>query len=266
MKRMELIKITSPRNASFKMWRKLQQSRKERHRRRKLLIEGENLLAEARKSHCPFHAVLCRETHAIPDHWRLWLRKQRLPVYALRSALYDALMDTESPQGIAAVIRMPPPLPFDMDSRRSFVLLLDRIQDPGNLGTILRTALAAGVSFVGLGPGTVDPFNPKAVRSAAGAIFRIPFQSVNLPEWMRRYQKAGGTVVGTKADAEDVYYDVRYPDRIAFLLGNEGQGVAPRLLEATDRKVRIPQPGGAESLNVAAAAAIVLYEAVRQRS
>lgn len=263
---MQIIKISSTHNDTLKKWRKLQQSRKERYRRRQLLIEGENLLEEARLSHRKFHAVLYDEQQLLSDTWRDWFRQQKVPVYALRSSLYRSLMETDTPQGIAAVIDMPQPFQFNLESRPTLVLLLDQIQDPGNLGTILRTAVAAGVSFVGLGKGTVDPFNPKVVRSAAGAIFRIPFEIVDLSEWILRYQAAGGYVVGTAVNAEDVYYGVHYPEQVAFLLGNEGQGVAPHLLDMTDRNVRIPLQGEAESLNVSAAGAVLLYEVVRQRS
>lgn len=262
---MQLIEISSPHNETLKKWRKLQQSRKERYRRRQLLIEGENLLMEARLGNCSFHAVLCSDGQKVNLEWRSWLQEQQIPVYLLRSSLYRDLMQTETPQGLAAVIDMPKPLPFHMESGQSLVLLLDQIQDPGNLGTILRTAVAAGVSFVGLGKGTVDPFNPKVVRSAAGALFRLSFETVSLPEWISRFRTARGVVVGTTADAGDVHYNVQYPDRVAFLLGNEGQGVAPDLLHMTDQNVRIPLPGKVESLNVATAGAVLLYEVVRQR-
>lgn len=263
---MEVIKISSPHNDTLKRWRKLQQSRKERYRRRQLLIEGENLLKEAQLSHCQFHAVLCDEQRHLSDEWRDWLKDQAIPVYVLRSSLYRGLMETDTPQGMAAVIDLPQQAPFKLESRPSLVLLLDRIQDPGNLGTLLRTAVASGVSFVGLGKGTVDPFNPKVVRSAAGGIFRIPFEIVDLSEWIPRFRAAGGYVVGTAMHAEDVYYHVHYPEQVAFVLGNEGHGVTAHLLDMTDRNVRIPLKGEAESLNVSSAGAVLLYEVVRQCS
>lgn len=263
---MQTINLSSPQNDTFKKWRKLQQSRKERTRKKQLLIEGEHLLTEARESGSTFHAVICDEGRkdAIGT-WESWLQKNGVPVYSLRHALYRDLMETETPQGPAAVIDMPKPVSFKMDEERSLVLLLDRIQDPGNLGTILRTADAAGVSFVGLGKGTVDPFNPKVVRSAMGALFRIPFDVIELSNWITRFRTAGGQVIGTTMHAEQVHYEVTYPSQVAFLLGNEGQGIEPSLLGMTDRNVRIPLPGQAESLNVATASAVLLYEVVRQR-
>lgn len=258
--------ISSPQNATLKKWRQLQQSRKERYRRNQLLIEGERMLTEAKNSHCHFHAIIFDDKReSLTSEWHAWARERGIPAYSLRPSLYRQLMNTETPQGIAAVIGMPKRSPFVMNSAHCLVLLLDQIQDPGNLGTILRTAAAAGVSFVGMGKGTVDPYNPKVVRSAAGAIFHIPFDAVDLPAWMEHFRAAGGTVIGTAADAGTVYYDVAYPDRTAFLLGNEGQGITPSFLRRTDRNVRIPIPGRSESLNVATASALLIYETLRQR-
>lgn len=263
---MHIIQITSDKNESLKSWRKLQRSRKERSRMGQLLIEGEHLLTEARAHQCSFHAVLLDEGQArhVPA-WLNWIEEQNIPVYSLRSTLYRDLMDTETPQGVAAVIDLPRSRPFHIDNAHSLVLLLDQIQDPGNLGTILRTAAAGGVSFVGLGKGTVDPFNPKVVRSASGALFHVPFATIDLADWILRYQAVGGSVFGTAAGADEDHYDVTYPDRTAFLLGNEGQGLSPALMNMTDKIVRIPMPGYAESLNVAIASAVLLYEVIRQR-
>ena len=262
---MNTVDISSPHNRTLKQWRKLQQSRKERYRRRQLLIEGEKLLTEARKTGCQFHAVLCAETRSLSDEWRDWVRREGIPVYVLSPPLFRDLMETDTPQGTGAVVDMPQSASFDLHKQNSLVLLLDRIQDPGNLGTLLRTAAAAGVTFVGLGKGTVDPYNPKVVRSAAGAIFRIPFRQVDLAEWITRYQAVGGQVVGTAADAGELYHAVRYPERVALLLGNEGNGLASELLRMSDRNVQIPLAEGAESLNVSVAGAVLLYEIVRQR-
>lgn len=263
---MKTIELTSPHNPTYKQWRKLQQSRKERDRRRRIVIEGDHLLEEARESGCLFHAILCHEAYRVPRDWVQWMKVQRIPLYRLKGSLYRQLMDTETPQEMAAVIDMPRPDRFRIEQASACVLLLDRIQDPGNLGTILRTALAAGASFVGLGSGTVDPFNPKVIRSAAGALFHMPFANVDLHDWILRFRQTGGYVVGTALQAEEAHFDIAYPERVAFVLGNEGQGMSPALLDRVDRHVRIPLVGKAESLNVAAAGAILLYEVVRQRT
>lgn len=262
---MQMIELTSPHNPAYKQWRKLQRSRKERDRRRQIVIEGAHLLGEARESGTSFHAILCHEASRVPHDWVHWIKVQRIPLYRLKRSLYRQLMDTETPQEMAAVVDMPRPERFQIAQKRASVLLLDRIQDPGNLGTIFRTALAAGASFIGLGPGTVDPFNPKVIRSAAGALFHMPFAHVDLHDWIRRFRRAGGYVVGTALQAEEAHFDVAFPERIAFVLGNEGQGVSPALLDEVDRNVCIPLVGKAESLNVAAAGAVLLYEVVRQR-
>lgn len=262
---MAVIRINSSANRTYKKWRKLVQSRKARDRERQLLIEGERLLNEAREHGSRFHALLYDSAKRIDNTWKQWAEAAGVPVYAMRSSLYKELMDTETPQSPAAVIDRPVPRRIDEMSSRAPILLLDRIQDPGNLGTMMRTAAATGVSFVGLGSGTVDPYNPKVVRAAAGALFHLTFRFVDLAAWMSEYRSVGGYVVGTTVNPGTAYYRIRYPERVAFLLGNEGQGVQPQLLDQVDQLAHIPLPGHAESLNVATACAVLLYEVVRQR-
>lgn len=192
-------------------------------------------------------------------------RLEGVPVYSLYSSNFSQLVDTQSPQGIAAEVVVP-------DEQRAYqlkgegpVLLLDAVQDPGNLGTILRTAEAVGARDLWLGSGTVDPYNPKVVRSAMGSLFRSRIRRGDLSEAIPELKKQGYFVVGTSPHAEQAHYDKVYPEKVAFLLGNEGQGISSRLKALMDLHVRLPMPGQVESLNVSVTTGILLYEWVRQK-
>jgi TrmH family RNA methyltransferase len=262
----EPVRITSPRNDHIKRWKKLL-TRKGRERCGTLLVEGEHLIREAFAAGLPFESVMVRED-MLAD-WRELAEEVSggSSVYVLAPVLFDEIADTETPQGIAAEVKSPlrtGGMPAG-DRLTCTYLLLDKIQDPGNLGTILRTALAAGVDAVWLGKGTVDPFNGKALRSAMGAAFRLPMVQENLSEAIPRMKEQGITVVGTSPHAGFWHFEYDYPDRVAILLGNEGQGVDPALAALADANVRIPMPGGTESLNVSVTGAILVYERIRQQ-
>lgn len=258
--------ITSPQNELVKRWKKLQ-SKKGRLKERALLIEGEHLLMEAANAKVDLKAILVNS-----DQLGVWQRMEAelatdAPVYELAPAVFHSLVETETPQGVAAVISMP------MWPRESWLtkegdatyLLLDAIQDPGNLGTMIRTAQAAGIDGILLGRGTVDPFNAKVVRAAMGAIFRLPLIPVDLAEAIPLLKEHGVTIIHTSPHAGTTHFDYRYPARVAFLLGNEGRGVDEQYLVYADEAINIPMPGETESLNVSITSAILLYERIRQR-
>lgn len=173
------------------------------------------------------------------------------------------LAATETPQGVLVLARAPE---WTLDDRviegDATVLVLDGVQDPGNFGTMLRTADALGAAFVACLPGTVDPWNPKAVRAAAGSSFRQPAVQIDpepLAEWLRA---RGFALLGADAAGEPVEA-APLPPRSALVVGNEGTGLAPRTRAVLDRLVSVPIRGDAESLNVAIAAAILLYVLTR---
>lgn len=179
---------------------------------------------------------------------------------------FTTLSATEVPQGIIVVADLPdtraddPPHPDELP----VLLVLDAIQDPGNLGTLIRSAEALGASRVLVLPGTVDPWNPKVVRSAAGSLFRMPILELDRPEAVRRLREWGYAIVGAEAGGR-APSEIREicGARLALILGNEGAGLSVELREAADALVGIPLRGRADSLNVAAAAAILLYEFTR---
>jgi TrmH family RNA methyltransferase len=192
-----------------------------------------------------------------------------IPVRELAAGVLASAVDTVTPHGLAAVAHRPPPaeaLYGAAAGRRPFVLVLAGVADPGNAGTLLRSAEAAGATAVVAAAGSVDLFGPKTVRSAAGALFRVAVtEGVEPGPTKAALAAAGVTVVGTAVDAGTPYdrADLRRP--FALVLGNEAHGVAPEWADLVDEWVRIPMAGPTESLNVAMAGTVVCFEAARQR-
>jgi TrmH family RNA methyltransferase len=147
----------------------------------------------------------------------------------------------------------------------SLVVVIDGVQDPGNLGTIIRSADAVGATGILLGKGTVDLYNPKTVRSTMGSLFHLPIASGDLLEWLPAAAKQGVAVVTTSLQATLSCYDFDFCGPVWFVIGNEGQGVSAEVSAFATERIRIPMQGGAESLNAAMAATVVLFEAMRQR-
>ena len=179
-----------------------------------------------------------------------------------------AMSDTQTPQGILGVVRQQEYSIEEMcrDKKAPLLLILENIQDPGNLGTMMRTAEAAGVDGVIMSRDTVDIYNPKVVRSTMGAIFRLPFAYVDsLDEVMRRCKELGITTYAAHLGGKNNYDKENYQRGSAFLIGNEGNGLTDHLADQADVFVKIPMAGKAESLNAAVAAAVLVYEAARQR-
>jgi TrmH family RNA methyltransferase len=169
-----------------------------------------------------------------------------------------ACSDTQTPQGVLAVV------PFvSLEPRPGLLLILDGIRDPGNLGTILRSAESAGVGQVLLAPGTVDPYNPKVVRGAMGAHLRLPVHS---QDWPTIGKRAGDRAVWlADAASETAYHEVDWTRPCALIVGGEAFGTGQEATELATGRVSIPMTGGTESLNAAMAATIILFEAARQR-
>lgn len=187
-----------------------------------------------------------------------------LEVRAVGRAELSALADTEASQGVLVVAESPErDLESVVPGPRSVVLVLDGVQDPGNLGTLARSAAAFGCDALVIAPGTVDPWNPKAVRAAAGALFRLPVARASesvLAAWAERHgyrsvaADAGGTPVSAQAMG----------DRVVLVLGNEGAGLSAGMRALCEGRVAVPMRGGTESLNVAVAAGILLYELTKE--
>ncbi len=165
-------------------------------------------------------------------------------------------MDT--PTGIVALIRIPQP----PEGKTDCCVLLEDVQDPGNLGSILRSAAAAGIGRIHLSPGCVDAWSPKVLRAGMGAHFHLSIHENS--DLVAAARDFSGQVVATTLDAEKTLFSLDLSGPTAFVIGNEGAGISAGLLEVSDSRVMIPMPGAAESLNAAAAAAICFFERVRQ--
>ena len=181
--------------------------------------------------------------------------------------VFSYMSDTKTPQGVLAVVRQGGfAKEALMDAKDAHLLVLDNIQDPGNLGTIFRTAEAAGVTGVFLSRDCADIYNPKTVRSTMGAIFRQPFVYVeDLPGTISRMKEKGICVFAAHLQGERSYDREDYRKKTAFLVGNEGNGLRREVEEMADVRVRIPMAGRAESLNAAIAAGVLMFEVARQR-
>lgn len=193
-------------------------------------------------------------------------QEQGIPVELAAPHVLKAAGDTETSQGILAVLPLKQlPLPLEP----GYILILDEMRDPGNLGTVLRTAAAAGVEGVLLSPGSADPFAPKVLRAGMGAHFHLPIQSMKWEE-IRGYLLSSGSQAGMKiylADAAgtSAYTDVDMNSPLALIVGGEAEGAGEDASSLAQERIRIPMSGEVESLNAAVAAGILLFEVLRQR-
>ncbi|KXH87252.1 RNA methyltransferase [Sporosarcina sp. HYO08] len=251
-------RIESTQNALVKHWKKLVTTRKERDKSEEFLIEGFHLVEEALKTEGILLSIMIREGVELPAN----LNVEGVHLVELSQAVAKEIAETEQSQGIFAHCRQPQ---YDENHFAAWekILLIDAVQDPGNVGTMIRTADAAGMDAVILGKGSADPYSPKTVRSAQGAHFHIPVVRGDLAEWTANAKNAGIKVLGTGLRDAVNYTEIAPESSFALLVGNEGSGVNEELLDQADHIVKIPMYGQAESLNVAVATGILLYTYVR---
>lgn len=257
--------LTSLQNPLVKQIRKLHQA-KERQQQQLFLLEGTHLLAEACAVNYPLETVCCtqqwQEKH--PELWQLASsRSGRMELVS--PEIIKAIATTVQPDGVIATA----PRAATRSAQVPFtgtVLALETIQDPGNLGTTIRTAAAAAASGLWLTTDSVDLDNPKVLRASAGQWFRLPMaETSDLKAVVAQCQQQGMQVIATLPDANLTYWEIDWQKPSLILLGNEGAGLSADLVALADRQVKIPLNPGVESLNVAIAAALILYEAQRQR-
>lgn len=241
--------IQSTKNPRVKEWKKLH-TKKYRDQTGLYLIEGFHLVEEAMKVGT-IEEVMLLEQLDQPSFLN------DVPITTISSDVSRFISDTETPQGIFAVCRKMEKR-IDLSSQRRF-LLLDAVQDPGNIGTLVRTAEAAGIDAVIFGTGTADLYNPKVIRSAQGSHFHIDTYVDDLASLINRFQTAQIPVYGTALEGAIPFTEVPSTDTYALIVGNEGSGVQPELLARTTKNLYIPIYGKSESLNVAIAAGILLY-------
>jgi TrmH family RNA methyltransferase len=254
--------IRSRNNPAVKALVKLAGSSRERRRTGTTLLEGEHLVRAYRDSGAVAETIFAGESaFASPQIRELVESAPARERLLLGDALVAQISQLVSASGVAAVVRAPDPGPIPRTV--STCLLLEDVQDPGNLGSILRTAVAAGVAQVFLSPGSVFAWAPKVIRAGMGAHFHLAiFEDVDLEEVARA---CTGRIVAMELRAGASLYELDLKGAVAWVLGNEGSGLSATVLRLATDRVRIPMPGSAESLNVAAAAAICLFEQLRQR-
>jgi RNA methyltransferase, TrmH family len=254
--------IRSKSNPAVKALVKLAGSSRERRRTGTTLLEGEHLVRAYRDSGAVAETIFAAESaFANPQIRDLVENAPAGERLLLADALVARISQLVSASGVAAVVRAPEPGP--VPRILSTCLLLEDIQDPGNLGSILRTAVAAGIAQVFLSPGSVFAWAPKVIRAGMGAHFHLSiFEDADLQAVARA---CSGRIVAMEPRAEGSLYELDLKGPVAWILGNEGSGLSEQARSIATDRVRIPMPGSAESLNVAAAAAICLFEQLRQR-
>lgn len=229
------------------------------------LLEGTKLLAEALRSDWPLIAVYATEAWWGTHEDLTTPLSRGIPRYAVPGEVFDALSTHEAPEGVIALAPIPPPVALPAVGPETLFVALEGIQDPGNLGTLIRTAEAAGASGLLLGPGTAEPWSPKAVRASMGSVFRVPIlERRDLAPVLAELCAAGVRLLAAEVGGQDLYAtDLRGP--VAWIMGSESHGVPADLRAMADGTVAIPMAGRVESLNAAIAAAICLFETRRQR-
>ncbi len=258
--------ITSFKNPKIQLVRELLASRKNREEHLACVIEGVRLSEEAVRSGVLPETVFFTDElsargmellHSIPGSQTTFIN--------IPPDLMKKVSATEADQGLMLVI---PLQSSPTIGKVDFVLILDQVKDPGNTGTILRTASAAGAQAVIMAPGCVDPFSPKVLRSGMGAHFKLPIATLTWPEITDFCQRPGNdlTICLAEASSGTSMWTVDLQQPVAIVIGSEADGASAEAKQAANTVINIPMPGGSESLNASIAAGILLYEVVRQRS
>ena len=256
----------SIKNRAIKLYRLLHH-RKYREKYKLIVLEGFHLLNEATRAGVKVKTVFYTSRFSRDPVNRALLEQQsKANLIALDSNAFKAIAQTDNPQGVGAIAEAPwNNQGFLLDQNRKFFVVLDAIQDPGNVGTIIRTAAAAAVDGVVLLPGTVDPFNPKALRASMGGIFYLSLALLkHYGEWMDICSNRDIQVVAADPEGSCLFHEVDFRLPSAVIIGNESKGISNELLETVDVAARIPISGEIASLNAAVAASILIFERIRQ--
>ena len=253
--------ISSAQNAVIKLIGQLQSKKSARVKEKLFIVEG------------------IRAVKEIPSHYKVKyyvttpaLSKEELPQLdskkhiVVTEELYRSISDTKTPQGVMAIAEIPGTELTDLClSQEGIYLVLENIQDPGNLGTIIRTAHAFGVKHIFITKGSVDVYSPKVVRAAMGSLFHITVCiGYEIEDYINVLKKDQVTIYVTDLEEAQPVFDITFKRPLAIVIGNEGNGISEYVRNAADYKMMIPMPGGSESLNASVAASICIYELMRQ--
>jgi RNA methyltransferase, TrmH family len=258
--------ISSHGNRWIKLARSLHR-RRQRYRERAILVEGVRPVQEAIESATPTRAILL-SVDLDPDDDAVQIAREAelrgVQVFTVEPLALQHAADTETPQGILAICEMPP-TSYDapVESQSPLLLIIDRVRDPGNLGTLVRSALGSGVDSVLIGPNSADPFGPKAIRAGAGAQFRLRIEFLSwdhLPSYLTSCR-----IYAAEAEADVDYVNIEWTLGTAIVVGNETEGISSDAFRRVHGIVGIPLANRLESLNAGVAGSVILFEAWRQR-
>lgn len=254
--------LGSMKNPQIKNIIALQNKPKERAKQQAFIVEGQKMIEEISAE--DLIKVYVSETYPIDKYHKL----SEMPYEIIKASIFEQISATKTPQGILAIVRQKISRLEDfIHIEKPMFVLLEDIQDPGNLGTILRSAEGAGVHGVFLTKGCVDRYNPKVIRSTMGAIFRVPCIVIEEPleELLIILKNHGIRLIAAHLKGTQIYDKEVYTEGTAFLIGNESQGLKDETADICDMWVKIPLLGQVESLNASVAASLLMYESARQR-
>lgn len=264
-----MLEITSIKNPLIKEIKGLHK-RKDRWRSKSYIIEGIKIIEEAILNGMIIKNIIYTDkllsTKDGSDFFE-FIKNFNNIIY-VSDNIFNEITDTENPQGVMAIVSFSHNDPDEMFSTYSpFLLFLDGVQDPGNMGTIIRTADAFKADGVILGSGCVDPYNPKVIRATMGSIFRVPLYFIeDICLYQSKLKSNNINIYSTSLEGSIPIYEVDYSKGFVLVIGNESRGVDLRVQKISDRLIKIPMPGDAESLNAGVAASIIMYEAMKQRA
>lgn len=254
--------ITSSSNPQMKLIAQLNKKAKTRYEQRVFVVEGVKMCREVPKE-------LIEKRYVSESFQKACGNQEFLKDCAyevVSDRVFAAVSDTKSPQGILCLVKMPEYSLEDVMGQNPHLLILEDIQDPGNLGTMMRTGEGAGITGMVMSRSSVDIFNPKAIRSTMGSLFRVPFYITgDLPGTIRAIKERGIALYAAHLQGKRSYQEPDYRSACGFLIGNEGNGLSREIAGLADTYIKIPMAGKVESLNAAIAAALLMYEVHRQR-
>ncbi len=265
-RRIEVIESTS--NPQMKKIQKLKKSAKFRRQEKCFIAEGFKMVEEAIRYE---RATIVYVSEDAKEEWERRIADLKMAkeirTEEVSATVFRQISDTETPQGVMALVKMPEyERGMLLQSPEASLICLEDVQDPGNLGTIMRTAEGAGMTAVVMTKGCVDLFNPKVVRSTMGAMFRMPFYIVDsMTEEVTSLREQGFTIYSSQLDGSRNFTECTYEGKVGLLVGNEANGIRPETSACANEKIHIPMEGEVESLNAAVSAALLMYEVHRKR-
>ena len=252
-------RITSVKNATVRAMRELK-DRRTRQETGRILVEGEVMIREALSCGLKIFDLLAEERCELLAQE---VAGQGARAFIVPRSILETVCETRTPQGVCASFSRPAELP--VEALPEVIVALDGVQDPGNVGTIWRTADAAGFQALLLGEGSADPLSPKVLRAAMGSGFRLPFATASdLPQALRMLSERGYRIIASDLKGCDFYSRPNPGRKFVLLIGNEARGISDAVRACADMRVRLPMRGGAESLNAAIAAGIMMYDLMKE--